>query len=72
MTERGKMWQAELNGKPIDLERVWPACTKDPIDERTYRYMADSHDYAVRNAPFDPRAMPHKATDWDSAPPPKF
>lgn len=69
LTERGKRWQAEMNGKPIDLERVWPQCSGAPITAAEYRYFADSHAHAVEHDPFDPRSTPHRRTDWDTATP---
>lgn len=72
MVDRSMHWQAEANGKSIDIERVWPVCGKDPISEDDYRYLARSHSYAVENDAWDPRATPGKATDWDTATPPAF
>lgn len=37
--DRSHRWQATANGKPIDLERVWPQCAADPIDEAEARHL---------------------------------
>lgn len=37
LMDRSLRWQATSNGKPIELERVWPQCAADRIDEATAR-----------------------------------
>jgi hypothetical protein len=37
--DRGWRFQATANGQPIDLDRVWPQCAADPIDEAEARHL---------------------------------
>lgn len=39
LMDRSLRWQATANGNPIDLERAWPQCAADPIDEREARHL---------------------------------
>jgi hypothetical protein len=39
LMDRSMRWQATANGQPIDLDRVWPQCAADPIDEREARHL---------------------------------
>lgn len=38
--DRSWRWQAAVNGAPIDIERVWPACADDPIDQSEHDHLA--------------------------------
>jgi hypothetical protein len=39
LMDRSLRWQATANGNPIDLDRVWPQCAADPIDEAEARHL---------------------------------
>lgn len=70
--DRSWRWQAECNGKPIDIDRVWPTAGRDPIDAAEYAYLCDLARWAERNAPDAPAAQPHRKIDLLSAPIPTF
>lgn len=70
--DRAPCWNARMNAAWIDIDRVWPAAMKEPIDEAEYRFLAQAANYAVRNDAYDPRAQPHKAVDWSTASVPTF
>lgn len=56
--DRSHRWQAEANGRPIDLDRVWPVCAKNPIDEAQHDYLASLQRWGAENgheALADPR-----------------
>ncbi len=66
--DRSWRWQAECNGKPIDLDRCWPQAGREPIDEAEYQYLTDMARWAERNCPDAPAAQPHRKIDLLSAP----
>lgn len=79
--DRSHRWQAEANGTPIDLERVWPVCAKEALHPTgaqsdaakiEYDLLARTQKWAVENDPWDPRATPRRRTDWATASPPTF
>lgn len=49
--DRSWRWQAEMNGEPIDFERVWPVCAGDPITAAQYRKFIATQAWARKNAP---------------------
>lgn len=49
--DRSWRWQADFNGEPIDFDRVWPACTGEPITEIDYRRFCARQEWARRHAP---------------------
>jgi len=56
--DRSWRWIATANGEPIDLERVWPQCAGDPIDEVEAAHLANLQSWgrATGNAALaDPR-----------------
>ena len=62
--DRALRWQAMVNGAPVDLERVWPACGRDPTTEAEYlhlcrfgSWMADATDTTPRER-IDPLSSP--------------
>lgn len=65
--DRMPRWNALANGEIIDLERVWPVCMGDPIEEAEYRYLASTTQWAKRNDGFSPMATPRKKTNWDDS-----
>lgn len=66
--DRSWRWQAEANGRPIDLERAWPQCADDPIDEAEHRYLAGLQAWAEREAPDSPHANPRRLINRLTAP----
>lgn len=66
--DRSWRWQAEANGKPIELDRVWPTCAKEPIDQAEYAHLLRTLEWGKTNAPRGPQANPHKPVDLLSAP----
>lgn len=61
--DRSHRYQAELGGKPTDVDRVWPWCAKHPIDEAEYRYMLGVSQWAAEHAPKEPEAQPRQPVD---------
>jgi hypothetical protein len=68
--DRGWRWQATANGEPIDLDRVWPSCGRDPITECEGRYLAGLQAWATEHAPASPAADPNRRIDLLTAPMP--
>lgn len=53
---RGFRWQATLNGTPVDLDRVWPGCARDPIEVAEHdRIMRLAATMDEENPFYDPR-----------------
>lgn len=61
--DRSWRWQAEMNGEPIDFDRVWPACTGEPISEAEYQRYCARREWAERNAPDSAYADARRAHD---------
>ena len=61
--DRSPRWQAEVNGKYIDLDRVWPSCARDPIDAREYAYLTKLQAWGEEHAPDSPQADPTRRVD---------
>lgn len=70
--DRAPRWNAEVNGQHAELDRVWPVCMKDPVDEATYQDFVDAAGWAQRNDGFDPVGQPYRRTNWDDSTPPSF
>lgn len=68
--DRSWRWQAEANGQPIDLERVWPQAGREPITPEEHAYLVEMARWAERNAPDAPAANPRRKIDLLAAPPP--
>lgn len=67
MTERGFRWQASINGEPVPLDRVWPGCARDPIDDAEHARIMERNSTQDDDSPFyDVR----KPVDLSRAPPP--
>lgn len=54
--DRSHRWQAQANGRPIDLARVWPKCAAMPIDQAEYAYLTSLQDWGEQHAPASPQA----------------
>ena len=70
--DRAPRWNAEVNGRHAELDRVWPTCEKDPVDEAEYRHLTDTCDWARMNDGYDPVGQPYRKTNWDDSTPPAF
>jgi hypothetical protein len=66
--DRSPRWQATANGRYIDLERVWPGCADEPIDEAEHRYLCSLQAWGEQHAPDAPHADPTRAVDLLTAP----
>ena len=66
--DRSWRWQAEANGKPIDLERVWPKCAGDPIGPAEHAYLVAQQRWGEAEAPDSPQANPTRRVDLLNAP----
>lgn len=49
--DRSWRWMAEFNGEPVEFDRVWPACTGEPITEQDYRRRVARRLWAAQHAP---------------------
>lgn len=49
--DRGWRWQATFDGRAIDLDRVWPACGREPITEAEYARLIMQASWAREHAP---------------------
>lgn len=49
--DRSLRFQAEINGRYAELDRVWPGCARDPIDEAEYRHLIKVQKWANQHAP---------------------
>ena len=58
-------WRALLNGAPVRLERVWPACVWFPIRRTEYHYRLSLFRHAVRHEPNLPEASPHQKVNFE-------
>lgn len=68
--DRSWRWQAEVNGAASLLERVWPKCAAEKIDQSEYQYLRSVHQWAKRHAPHSPQANPMMRINPLTAPTP--
>lgn len=61
--DRSWRWQAEVNGEPAEIDRVWPQCTGEPISEAEYRRYCDLQKWAREQAPDSAYADPSRRID---------
>jgi hypothetical protein len=66
--DRGWRWQATVNDKPVDLDRVWPKCAEDKIDEAEAKYLTGLQEWAEKHAPNSPQANPNQRINLLTAP----
>lgn len=66
--DRSLRWQAQCNGRPIELDRVWPQCAGQRIDAAEYAYLSSLQAWGEQHAPSSPEANPHKPVNWLTAP----
>ncbi len=62
--------EAEIDGKPADVDRVWTS-GKD-IDEAEYRFLIDDRAHARQHRPDSPEANPRQPVDFMTLAPPEF
>lgn len=65
--DRMPRWNALANGEIVDLDRVWPQCVGDEIDQAEYEFLTARTQWAKRNDAFDPLAAPRRRTNWDDS-----
>ena len=68
--DRSHRWQAQANGRPINLERVWPACACEPIGSAEYAFLVAQQAWGEEHAPDSPQADPTRRIDPLSCPVP--
>jgi hypothetical protein len=66
--DRGHRWQALANDDPVDFERVWPVCAKEPIDQAEYDHLVRLARWSKQNAPDAPHANPRRPVNYLTAP----
>jgi len=81
--DRAPGWFVEIDGQtdreecdatgyrcriPLDVNKAWPWCAREPIDEDTYRYLVACASWARDHSPDHPKAQPHKAVDFHTLP----
>jgi hypothetical protein len=66
--DRGYRWQAYCNDSYIELDRVWPNCGGDPIDQTEYAYLCDVQRWGEQNASSGPQANPYRPVNLLTAP----
>jgi len=60
--------EAEINGKPAGVDRVWTS--GEEIEEAEYHYLMADREHARRHRPNSPQANPGQAVDFDTLAPP--
>lgn len=66
--DRSWRWQATCNGRPIELERVWPQCMAEPISKEKHDRLAALQAWGEQRAPDSPQANPRKPIDHLTSP----
>lgn len=81
--DRAPGWFVEIDGRtdrvefgddgyrcrvPLDVEKVWPHCAKDPVTREEYAYLVAHAGWARDHAPNHPKAQPRKPVDWLKTP----
>lgn len=61
--DRSHRWQAEANGRYIELDHVWPGCAGEPIDQAEHDHLKSLQDWAVNHAPASSMANPYRKAD---------
>ena len=63
LMDRSLRWQAEINGRPADIDSLWPRVAGSPIDQAEHDYLASINSWAAENAPEHAAADPRKPVD---------
>ena len=66
--DRYPQLEAEIDGKPASVGRVWTS--GEAIDEAEYLYLMADRAHACRHRPDSPEANPRQPIDFDTLPPP--
>ncbi len=66
--DRYPRMEAEINGRPAEVDRVWTS--GQDIDEAEYNYLIADREHARRHRPDSPEANPHQAIDFNVLQPP--
>lgn len=66
--DRSHRWCAAVNGRPYDLERVWPACAREPSTAEEYAFLGAQQTWGERHAPDSPQADPTRRIDPIASP----
>lgn len=61
--DRSHRWNAAVNGRPIDLERVWPACAGEPTTAADYEFLSKQQAWGEQHAPDSAYADPLRKVD---------
>lgn len=76
--DRAPDWRCEIDGAtdrvekgddgyrcrvPLEIERAWPFCAKEPIAEAEYRYLLAMASHAKAHDPMHPAAAPRERID---------
>lgn len=79
--DRSPGWFVEIDGRtdrlergedgyecriPLDVQKVWPFCAKDPITEAEYRFLIADAAHARDWRPDHPKANPREAVDFNT------
>ena len=63
LLDRSLRWQATFNNEPIDLDRVWPVCGREPISSDEAARLIQQAEWAKRAAPDSAYANPRARID---------
>lgn len=61
--DRSHRWQAEVNGRYVEIDRVWPNCADAPVSEAEYNRFCARSAWAQENAPKSAYAQPGRKID---------
>jgi hypothetical protein len=61
--DRSPRMQADINGRYVEMERVWPKCAADPIGDAEYHHLIATQEWAVQHAPESALARPTRRFD---------
>lgn len=62
----------EVNGERRDPFDQWGWLSQNPITEREFRFLAETHEWAMKHAPDEPEASPRKPINFATMKPPVF
>lgn len=66
--DRSLRWCAAVNGRPVELDRVWPKCANHPETAAEYEYLTSLEKWAKENMPSSPQANPRRPINLLTAP----
>lgn len=66
--DRSSIWRAERDGEEVELARVWPHASFNPIDKSEYLFLLRDASHARQNRPGSPEANPTKTVDVGAMP----